>query len=82
MYLTDMAQVYFDSVEREQGREVKEAILDSFRKSTALGRLGNCVEIEGLIQLLASDAGSYITGTNLAIDGGMTIMLKPRPAAA
>jgi NAD(P)-dependent dehydrogenase (short-subunit alcohol dehydrogenase family) len=33
-------------------------------------------EVEGLTKLLASNAGSYITGTNLVIDGGLSIMLR------
>ena len=33
--------------------------------------------MEGLIQLLASDAGSYITGQSIANDGGLSIMMRP-----
>jgi NAD(P)-dependent dehydrogenase (short-subunit alcohol dehydrogenase family) len=49
--------------------------------SAAPGHWGECEEVEGLVQLLASDAGSYITGTNLALDGGLTIMLRPNQPA-
>jgi len=28
----------------------------------------------GLVNLLCSDAGRYITGANIAIDGGMSIL--------
>jgi NAD(P)-dependent dehydrogenase (short-subunit alcohol dehydrogenase family) len=42
-----------------------------------VGRFGNPVEIEGVIQLLASDAGSYITGSNMVADGGCSIMTMP-----
>jgi gluconolactonase len=41
--------------------------------------LGGC-HLEGLVQLLASDAGSYITGSNLVVDGGMSVMLRPNGA--
>lgn len=46
---------------------------------TSLGRLGEAHEVEGIVQMLASDAGSYITAANLVIDGGIDHMLKPNP---
>lgn len=36
------------------------------------GRLGEPREIAGLAAFLASDWGAYITGTNIAVDGGRT----------
>ena len=41
-----------------------------FAERTALGRWGDPRELAGPALLLASDAGSYITGTTLVIDGG------------
>ena len=38
---------------------------------TALGRWGTPREVAGPALLLASDAGSYITGSVLLVDGGM-----------
>jgi NAD(P)-dependent dehydrogenase (short-subunit alcohol dehydrogenase family) len=77
MYLTDMVRDIFAQVDKAHGDGAGIAAMNSFACMTALGRLGDCEEIEGVIQLLASDAGRYITGTNLVIDGGMSIMLRP-----
>jgi NAD(P)-dependent dehydrogenase (short-subunit alcohol dehydrogenase family) len=41
-----------------------------FAETTALGRWGRPDELIGPALLLASDAGSYITGTTLLVDGG------------
>ncbi len=43
---------------------------DDFARRTALGRWGQPEELIGPALLLASDAGSYITGTCLTVDGG------------
>ncbi len=43
---------------------------DEFARGTALGRWGQPDELAGPALLLASDAGSYITGTCLTVDGG------------
>ncbi|MBB5233888.1 SDR family oxidoreductase [Deinococcus budaensis] len=39
---------------------------------TPLGRLGNDEDLKGLSLLLASDASAYMTGQNIAVDGGIT----------
>jgi NAD(P)-dependent dehydrogenase (short-subunit alcohol dehydrogenase family) len=43
-----------------------------FARRTAIGRWGDAKELIGPALLLASEAGSYITGTSLIIDGGYT----------
>jgi gluconate 5-dehydrogenase len=42
----------------------------NFARRTALGRWGRPPEIAGAALLLASNAGSYITGTTITVDGG------------
>jgi len=42
----------------------------AFASHTAVGRWGEPEELVGAMLLLASPAGSYITGTNLVVDGG------------
>ena len=46
---------------------------EGFASRTALLRWGKPDELAGPALLLASDAGSYITGENLVVDGGCTI---------
>ncbi|MSQ93553.1 MAG: SDR family oxidoreductase [Gemmataceae bacterium] len=43
---------------------------DRFGKMTALGRWGDPKELVGTSLLMASDAGSYITGSTFVVDGG------------
>lgn len=42
------------------------------RNRIPLGRYGRADEVSSLISLLASDAGGYMTGQNIRIDGGLT----------
>ena len=48
----------------------KEEIKNKWANSTALNRLANPIEIANAALFLASEESSYITGHNLAVDGG------------
>ena len=45
----------------------------AFVAKIPLGRWGELEEIKGLALLLASDAGSFMTGAAISIDGGWTV---------
>ena len=52
------------------GKLLSQTEKDHFASRTALGRWGNPAELAGPALLLASEAGSYITGETLVVDGG------------
>jgi NAD(P)-dependent dehydrogenase (short-subunit alcohol dehydrogenase family) len=56
--------VYTNAAERE--------VFDSLGETTVLGRAGQPQEVADVIGFLASPRASYITGTNVAVDGGRT----------
>ena len=43
-----------------------------FQKRIPLKRIGRVEEISSVVSLLASKDGSYITGQNIRVDGGIT----------
>ncbi len=58
-FVTEMNQAQFDQGAHEQ-----------VNQQVPMGRVGELAEISGPLLLLASDAGSYMTGSILAVDGG------------
>ncbi|MEU9347009.1 SDR family NAD(P)-dependent oxidoreductase [Streptomyces sp. NPDC048278] len=47
---------------------------EAYSAHTAFGRWGSAEEVASTVAFLASDAASYVTGENLVVDAGWTIM--------
>ncbi len=56
-----------------EGLWSNEKMVSHYNKATPLGRIAEPDEMAGAVLLLASEAGSYITGAVLAADGGYLI---------
>lgn len=48
-----------------------ERFLENYCKKVPLGKMADADDFKGIIVLLASDAGAYINGENILVDGGM-----------
>ncbi|KAH7233475.1 hypothetical protein BKA59DRAFT_447083 [Fusarium tricinctum] len=63
---------YMDTILNEgEGLAEHRAI---WAKRTPYGRMGKPEELTGAIILLASNAGSYITGADIVVDGGISVL--------
>jgi NAD(P)-dependent dehydrogenase (short-subunit alcohol dehydrogenase family) len=49
---------------------------DALKRAIPMGRFGKDGDLDGTLLLLASDAGSYITGTTIVADGGQVVMIS------
>lgn len=63
-FLSEMTEAYFAT---DAGQAMMRALPH--------GRPGNACELEGALLLLASDAGSYLTGTTIMVDGGHSLLM-------
>jgi len=52
--------------------ELTEGIGDDLLRAIPARRAGTPEEIAACVRFLASDAASYVNGTTLTVDGGMT----------
>jgi NAD(P)-dependent dehydrogenase (short-subunit alcohol dehydrogenase family) len=48
----------------------------ALKREIPMGRFGNPGDLDGALLLLVSDAGSYITGATIVVDGGQVIQIK------
>lgn len=64
-FVTEMNDDYLSS---EAGAAIKREI--------PMGRFGNPGDLDGALLLLVSDAGSYITGATVVVDGGQVVQIK------
>jgi NAD(P)-dependent dehydrogenase (short-subunit alcohol dehydrogenase family) len=78
--LASFAKLFADkyAVQNVRMNNVLPGFIDSLpeiedrRARVPMGRYGKVEEVSGLISYLASDAGAYMTGQNIRIDGGLT----------
>tara|TARA_Y100000294_G_scaffold57121_1_gene54038 strand:- start:356 stop:1141 length:786 start_codon:yes stop_codon:yes gene_type:complete len=52
----------------------KKQFINNYEKKVPLKRLGDPEEVANVITFIASDVASYITGSNIVVDGGWTII--------
>jgi NAD(P)-dependent dehydrogenase (short-subunit alcohol dehydrogenase family) len=64
------AWVYRNRVDQEG--HVENRLYDDWLKFTPMGRVGEPREVAATVVFLASDASSFLTGSNLVVDGGYT----------
>ena len=65
-----LAPGFFDS---EMTATYPSGYLDGALRRVPLARMGDARELTAAMLLLASDAGGYVTGQTLVVDGGLTI---------
>ena len=49
---------------------------EALKRAIPAGRFGKDGDLDGALLLLASDAGSYITGATIVVDGGQVVMIS------
>jgi NAD(P)-dependent dehydrogenase (short-subunit alcohol dehydrogenase family) len=59
--------------ETEMTSQYRPGYLEDQLRRSPLGRVGKPEELTAALLLLASDAGGYITGQTLVVDGGLTV---------
>ena len=57
-----------------KSKSQQKQFIKNYENKVPLKRLGNADEVANVITFIASDASSYITGSNILVDGGWTII--------
>jgi len=70
--IINSAEAIEDAREKEERIEIED--VRNHHGQDLDGRLGEAHELVGAVLLLASDAGSFITGAELIVDGGFDAM--------
>jgi NAD(P)-dependent dehydrogenase (short-subunit alcohol dehydrogenase family) len=58
--------------EMTEGMDTDEASQAFVKRNTPIGRMGELHELDGALLLLATPAGSFLTGQSIIVDGGWT----------
>jgi NAD(P)-dependent dehydrogenase (short-subunit alcohol dehydrogenase family) len=64
-FVTEINDEYLNS---EAGQAMKRDI--------PMGRFGKAGDLDGALLLMVSDAGSYMTGATIVVDGGQVVQIK------
>ena len=59
--------------EFKRGASTPEKLIEAFRRSIPLGRIGQPDDLPGAIVFFASDDAAYVTGQVLSVSGGLTM---------
>lgn len=74
-----------DTVIKEESRHVYEAnseLTGLYESITPLGRMGTSEDVSAVVRFLCSDAASFITGLDVVVDGGMSLVGQAAVARA
>ncbi len=63
-------------IETDQVADWNEETFKRINDGTVFGRIGKPEEVAGMVMFLASDAASYVTGSDFLVDGGYSIKGK------
>jgi NAD(P)-dependent dehydrogenase (short-subunit alcohol dehydrogenase family) len=76
---TEGREIWAENMSKQQGKTKAEFLADFCRRMGIIaGRWATMEDVAGTVVFLASDRGQYINGSQIVIDGGMSI--NPRPA--
>lgn len=59
---------------QERCKREGDALHESNKRMHALGRMGRADEVNGAAVFLASDESSFVTGTDIVVDGGLSVL--------